>query len=196
MICAMGKRRLFQAVKLTFLALLALLLLASEWPAFGDERYLLKTLVNRRQFDFVVWEAQAITTKARSLLANHQAFLSEEQQKEFVLHYMTLVSQVQQLELELARLFTDPETPDRAVQAQNLQDHLQKIRAQAAARQVLAEAIVQDQVAWALRASGFQVLGQAWPPVLAQMTPLPALLAATTNLILSIDSCLFLASQA
>lgn len=175
----MRKRRLFQALKLTLLALLALLLLAPEWPAFGDERYQLKTLVNRRQFDFVVWEVQSISSKTCSLLANHQAYLNEEQQKDLVQGYMALIAQIQGMEQELATLFTGPDTAERAGLAQGLQERLQQKRAEAAARQPLAEAIVQDQVAWALRESGFQILGQAWPPVLAQMTPLPSLLVVS-----------------
>ncbi len=175
----MRKRRLIQALKFALFAFLALLLLAPEWPAFGDERYQLKTLVNLRQFDFWTWEAQAITTKAQSLLANNQAYLTEAQQKAFVLEFMAHVAQVQQLDGQLTTLLADPDAATRQAEAQALQADLEHARAQVVARQDLAEAIVQDQVAWALRESGFQVLGQAWPPVLAQMTPLPQLLVVS-----------------
>lgn len=178
-ILLMWKHRLLLTLKLTLFALLALLLLAPEWPAFGDERHQLKTLVGLRRFDFVVWEVQAITAKAQTLLANHQAFLPETQQKEFVLDFMARIAQVQQLEWTLTTLLASPDAAARQAEAQELQAALQAARQDTAARQSLAEAIVQDQVAWALRESGFQVLGQTWPPVLAQMTPLPRLLVVS-----------------
>lgn len=172
-------RRLLLALKLAFFTLLALLLLAPEWPAFGDERYQIKTLVKLRQFDFVAWEMQAISGKVQALLANNQAYLTEEQQQEFVLDFMARVTIVQQLDRALADLFASPDAATRQSEAQALQTELALARAQVKARQDLAEAIVQDQVAWALRESGFAVLGQAWPPVLAQMTPLPQLLVVS-----------------
>lgn len=175
----MWKYRLWPALQLSALALLLVLLLAPEWPAFGNPRYQLKTLVQLRQFDFVVWEAQAIASKGRAALANHHAYLSPDQQKEAVLTYMNLIAQAQQVEREMAQLFSSTPAPERKTQLQVLKARLAEVRALAATRQSLAEAIVQEQVAWALRESGFQVLGQAWPPVLAQMTPLPSLLVVS-----------------
>ncbi len=175
----MWKYRLWPALQLSALALLIVLLFAPEWPAFGDPRYQLKTLVQLRQFDFVVWEAQAIASKARAALANHHAYLNPVQQKKVVLDYINLIAQAQQIEQEMTQLFSRTPPSARDAQAQALEARLAETRAQAAIRQSLAEAIVQEQVAWALRESGFQVLGQAWPPVLAQMTPLPSLLVVS-----------------
>lgn len=172
----MRMRRLFLALKFTLFTLLALLLLAPEWPAFGDERYQIKTLVKLRQFDFVAWEVQSISGKVQALLANNQAYLTEGQQKAFVLDFMARIAAVQQLDRALDALLTSPDAAQRQAEAHAMQVELELARAQVAQRQSLAEAIVQDQVAWALRESAFAVLGQAWPPVLAQMTPLPQLL--------------------
>ena len=43
-------------IRLALLLLLALALLAPEWPAFGDPAYRLGLLVNpERRFDYVAW---------------------------------------------------------------------------------------------------------------------------------------------
>ncbi|MCA9932896.1 MAG: hypothetical protein KC415_03175 [Anaerolineales bacterium] len=172
----MLKRRLRYSLQFAFLTALFLLLLTPEWPAFGDEEYRVDALVGLRQFDFVVWEANAIATKVQAVLANEQAYLTEAQQKAFVFDYMAQLAHVQQLERDLANLFTNPDVPDREEQASTLQTELETARAEMRTRQPLTEAIVQDQVAWALRQAGFDVLEQAWPPVLMHMTPLPTLL--------------------
>jgi len=175
----MLRRRLRYGLQFTVFTVLVLVLLAPEWPAFGNQKYQIDALVGLRKFDFVVWEANAFAAKAQAILANEQAYLTEGQQKAFVFAYMDQLTHVLQLERDLADLFTNPDVTDRAEQADALQAELETARAQLVTQQPLAEAIVQDQVAWALQQTGFDVLGQAWPPVMMHMTPLPTLLVVS-----------------
>lgn len=169
-------RRLFRSLKLLLLASFFLLIFTREWPPFGDEFYRITQLVGPRQFDFLTWEVSAIATKASGVLSNSDAFLDEASRKQAVLDYMTLVHQVQQLESQINQIYTDPTEMDAEAATAVLQTELTQKREDLAARQPVAEAIVQDQVSEILVEEGFGMLGQAWPPVMMEMTPLPSLL--------------------
>lgn len=172
----MKKRRLFLWFKLLLLAAFFLLISTREWPPFGDEYYRITQLVGQRQFDFFSWEVGAVVNKASAVLSNNDAFLDEASRKQAVLDYMALVYQAQQLESQINQIYSDPTVVDAEVATAVYQTELTQARAKLADLQPVAEAIVQDQVGQILVDEGFGVLGQAWPPVMMEMTPLPALL--------------------
>ncbi len=169
-------KRLLLWSKLLLVGILCLLTLAREWPPFGDEYYQITQLVGQRQFDFLTWEVNAIGAKAESVLANHDAFLDEASRKQVVLDYLSLIQQSQRLESQINQIYTDPTVIDPAAATAVLQTQLSHLRSQISILQPVAEAIVQDQVGQILVEEEFGVLGQAWPPVMMQMNPLPSLL--------------------
>jgi len=172
----MTTRRLKLWLKLLLLSWLCLLTFTREWPPFGDEYYRITQLVGQRQFDFLSWEVGAIVDKAEGVLANNDAFLDEASRQQTVLDYLSLIQQSQQIEGQINQIYTDPTVADPAAATAVLQTQLSQLRTEISARQPVAEAIVQDQVSQILVDEEFGVLGQAWPPVMMRMTPLPALL--------------------
>lgn len=169
-------RRLFLWLKLLLLGTFCLLLFAREWPPFGDEYYQIIQLVGQRQFDFLSWEVSAIAAKAEGVLANNDAFLDEARRQQTVLDYLALIQQSQQIESEINQIYTEPTVEDPVGATAVLQTQLTQLRSEIGALQPVAEAIVQDQVGQILVEEEFGVLGQPWPPVMMQMTPLPSLL--------------------
>jgi hypothetical protein len=169
-------RRLFLWFKLLLLSTLCLFTFTREWPPFGDEQYRIIQLVGQRQFDFLSWEVRAISAKAEGVLANTDTFLDEATRQQTVLDYLSLIQQSQQIEGEINQIYTDPAVTDPAVATAVLQKQLIELRSKINTLQPVAEAIVQDQVGQILVEEGFGVLGQAWPPVMMQMNPLPSLL--------------------
>ena len=172
----MIRRRLLLWLKLLLVGILCLFTFTREWPPFGDEFYRITQIVGQRQFDFLTWELSSLAAKAEGVLANNDAFLDESSRKQAVLDYMTLIQQVQQLEGEINQIYTDPAVLDPDAATAVRQTQLAQARADLATLQPLAETIVQDQVGTILVEEDFGVLGQAWPPVMMQMTPLPSLL--------------------
>lgn len=170
------RRQFFSAVKLLSFFLLLALLLAPNWPAFGDPRHRLNTIIGLRQFDFLVWEFHAFRAKAVASLANGHAFLDEEARRQVVLDYLVTVRAINWLNWEIERVYTDPQNADPAAASQALQEELAAQRAHMARLQPLAEAIVQEQVGTLLREQGLSLGGRAWPPVLMHMSPLPTVL--------------------
>ncbi len=168
-----------RGIPLLRLALLAalLLLLAPEWPAFGDARFRFKTLVNRDlRFDYVSWTTGALLAKGQALLEAGQHDLTEDTQRAFVLDYLAQIVAAQQAEAAIERAYIDPAVSDPVEATAYLAAEAQALRADIARRQPLAEEIVQEQVAALLVEEGLAMGGAAWPPVLMNMSPLPYML--------------------
>lgn len=172
----MFTRRLVFTLNALLAVALGLLIFARDWPPFGTEEEKLNAIVSQQQFDFLVWEANAFWVKAKAALTGGHLFLDEADRKQLVLDYLALLRRAQELDGQINGLYVDPNVTDPAAASAHLLDELTAVRQQITAVQPLAEAIVQDQVAAVLADEGFDVLRQAWPPVLMHMTPLPTVL--------------------
>ena len=172
----MNWRRWLRAVKLFLLVLVVILLLAPEWPAFADEQYRLREIVGLREFDFLVWESDAFLNKGESALAAGHRYLDSDAQKGVVLEYLQLTHDARQMEYQIQSIFSDPDIDNPDLFSQELQSQLADSRVEIDKKQLLAEAVVQQQVGQILIDEGFEILGQAWPPVLMHVTPLPSVL--------------------
>ena len=161
-----------------FLTLVCLvgLVLAPEWPAFQDQRYRLNTLVGQRNFDFVIWGAQALTTKVEARLTGSDAYLPAATRQQIVLDYLKLIGESRRLNGEIEAIYADAASVDPRTASAARQADLAEVRAQMAQQQPLVESILQEQVSSILVEQGFGVLGATWPPVEMQMTPLPLIL--------------------
>lgn len=158
------------------LALLIILVLAPEWPAFQDEEYQFDAIVGREKFDFLVWEANALGVKGQAFLTAGHTYLTQEQQKGVVLDYLGLLGEVRQQESQINAIFADPAVSDPETAAFDIQKEVMAKRARLLEWQPLAEAVLQEQVATILTEEGFELLNQTWPPVQMHMTPLPFVL--------------------
>lgn len=169
-------RRILTTLKLSVLLLTGTILIGPEWPAFGDEFTQLNAIVGARKFDFLIWEFKAIGVKLEAILSGGHNYLERDSRKEVVLDYLALVGEANSLERQIQDLYSDPDISNPDESSQELQALLQDKRALIERLQPLAEAIVQDQVATVLAEEGFEIMGQAWPPVMMHMSPLPSIL--------------------
>ncbi len=163
--------------RLALLLLLALALLAPEWPAFGATDYRFGALVGPEQrFDYVAWTARALGDKVRGLLNRDVGKLPAAAAQSLVLDYLGQLGRARSLETEIEWAYADPTVADPAAATAAAQSEVDAIRGHLAGRQPAAEAVVQTQVAALLREEGLTVAGQVWPPVFMSMTPTPYLL--------------------
>ena len=163
-----------------FLLMLGLVLVISpEWPVFADEWHQLKRLIGLGEFDFLVWEVEALISKGEAQLAGGQLYLDESTQREIVLNYLQSVGEARQLSNEIALVFADGTVTDPFAAAAPLQSQLDTLRADITQLQPLAESIIQDQIASVLLDEGFGPIGQPFPPVLSRISPLPLLLVVS-----------------
>ncbi len=170
-------RHLRLGILLATLLLLALALLAPEWPAFGDPDYRFQTLIGPdRRFDYVAWTVAALADKAQAVLADSDRYLSPGAAEALVLGYLEQLGRARALEGEIAWVYADPAIADPAAATAAAQNEVDTIRRALAEQQPLVESIVQKQVATLLDKEGLAVGGQLWPPVFMSMTPTPYLL--------------------
>jgi hypothetical protein len=119
---------------------------------------------------------EALWGKLMHSLIAPQRYLSEPDRHDILLDYLELVAEAQRVEWEIYRVYTDPEVNDPDAAAVDLRAQLAELRAAIEARQPLAEAILEEQVACTLAEEGFGALGQEFPPIGAHFTPLPLML--------------------
>jgi hypothetical protein len=172
-------KRFFTFLILIVIGLLFIVVVGPEWPAFQDEEHKLNTIVGQRYYDFLVWEINALALKGEGILTAGHDFLDEEQRKELVLDYLVLLGEVRLQEAEINAIYADPEESGPEEIVRDLQSEVDQKRAQLLEWQPIVESIVQDQVATILVEEGFDVFGQAWPPVLMHITPLPYILVVS-----------------
>jgi hypothetical protein len=172
-------RRVFRTLFYFFVFLCLVILLAPEWSASASEANQLQSIVGLYEYDFLVWESNAFINKGETILSGSQQFLDEQTRKQVVLDYLGLVQQAQQMEGRLNLIYSDPDIQEPALESQDLQSELAQTRITLEEQQLLAESIVQDQVAEILAEQGLEVLGQAWPPVLMHVTQVPSLLVVS-----------------
>jgi hypothetical protein len=169
-------KRTFVLGRLLILALIIVLLLVPEWPAFQDERFRIGTILGQRYFDFLTWGVKAVAAKSEAQLTSGDRYLDDGERRDFVLDYLKQLDSARRLEAQINRIFADPAFDDAVNAASDLQKEVDDLRADLSIKQPVAESILQSQVSSILNEAGFNILGYTWPPVLFQMTPLPLVL--------------------
>ncbi len=146
--------------------------------------------VSAHHFDFIQWEIAAIARKAGQTLFGVHPFMDEAARSQFVRDYMADLATAQRLEAEIDALYTRPDVGDPARASAALRDQRDSLRASLAERQLLAEAILEGQVAAILVEEGFGVAGQLWPPMAMHFSPVPNLLIVSPRDRISFDVAL------
>lgn len=175
----MRLKRLWVFSQLFLLMLGLVLVIAPEWPVFADEWHQLKRLIGLGEFDFLVWEVEAIISKGEAELVGGHLYLDEATRREIVLSYLQRVDEARQVSNEIALLFAESTVTEPFAAAAPLQSQLDILRADVAQLQPLAESILQEQIASVLLDEGFSPIGQTFPPVLSRISPLPLLLVVS-----------------
>jgi hypothetical protein len=133
----------------------------------------LDRILRGEYFDFVTWEAEALTDKLRQELTTPQDYIDDAARKQIVLDYLDLEARINQVESEISRNYTDPEVSDPDAASAEKRAALDQLHVEQAKIQGTAEAILEEQIGSVLEDEGFGYLGEIVPPVRFQFTPLP-----------------------
>lgn len=155
--------------------LLLIVLKGAAGPRLDDIRRI-QLLSQSNRFAFTNWELSALARKVAYGLLAPQRLMDDTESARFVLAYLDNVGTANRLEDSITQAFTDPEVTDPVQATQTQQAELQTLRGQLNQQSPIAEAVLGEQVMWALRQAGFGWLGQLFPPVSGTFTPLPQLL--------------------
>lgn len=168
-----------QQWKLGWALVALLMILASEGPSPSSLDTQIRRELAGDRFDFARWEIGALLDKQLHGLLAPQRYIDEPARESFLLDYLQLIADIQQLNRGIDRTYADPEVADPNALTAELRAQLSKLRSQASARQPVAEAILEEQTATILIESGFGSFGQELPPVSSRFTPLPTLLVVS-----------------
>ena len=125
------------------------------------------------EYDYVRWLATAMSEKSAQAQLNAAQRLSPADQSDVVRRYFELVRELEEMEAQIQRIYTDPSIEDpESSAAAVLRDH-SAVETALADLAPLAESILQAQVTQALDDEGIGFLSQAMPPVLFHSSPLP-----------------------
>lgn len=144
-------------------------------PPF-DSRWQARFFTRSYEFDYVTWTVDAFARKLTHFSTGSAAYLSSQDQKQTVLSYLDLVSQIRRVEGQINQIFANPEIEDPQEASRELRQELEELSQVRIRLAPLAEAVLQGQVSTVLGDMGFGVVGQPIPPVLYRTTPLPVAL--------------------
>ena len=162
------------------LVVAALLLgLAAEGPPPASLDTRASRMLAGEQFDFAGWEAMALLGKLAHVLVAPQRYMDEPARRDLLLDYLRAVADIERLDWEIQRAYTDPQVEDAEATTAEWRARLAGLRAAEETRQPLAEAILEEQTACVLVEEGFGLLSQEVPPVGSHFTPLPLLLVVS-----------------
>lgn len=172
-------RRVFGALRWLVTVVVLALLLRNSTTQFGQPYYALAAHVVDTHFDYIGWELSAISAKAGQAAAGTHGFMTEADRSAFVRAYFTDLAAVQAVEAQINTLYTDPAIADPYAASVALRAERDAARRDLAARQTLAEAILESQVSAVIVDEGFGLGGQLLPPVWMRFTQQTMLLVAS-----------------
>ncbi len=149
------------------------LLLSTSVPRLPDLRARAAMYVDGLTFDFNIWTVRALWFKAQQASMGLPGYLSRVARKQAVDDYFRLTEDALRTEAALNDLYSDPRVTDPQADGALLRARLDALRRDQARVQILAESVLEAQIAAVLAQEGLTFLGQPLPPVLAHITPLP-----------------------
>lgn len=167
---------LWRGFWVVLLATLLLVPIPGMRPDLQDSAFRTLGVARNHLFDFVQWEASALTDKALNTVVSPQRYMTEAERTQFVRDYIQLVYDIHQLEEKVQDIYADPAIADPETASADLRAERDRLRARQQAQQALAESIIQAQIAEVLAEYGFGIGGEVLPPVAIRFTRLPTLL--------------------
>lgn len=158
---------------LLILLLFALVQVRSEYNT-ADPVERVRRYTRWQEFDYVSWTLDALRLKQQQAALNLPRYLTLEQQRQIVLHYLERVERLNQVRSEINAIYADPNLPNPQQAAAALlaeQDALVREINQRLAP--LAESTLQYQLSMVIAELGLGLGGQPIPPPLYHVTSLP-----------------------
>jgi len=139
----------------------------------SDQTEQVRAFTRQIEFDYVNWTLNAIWVKFSEAALGTIGYFSADASRQIVLEYLQLVSQIQQIEMQIRMVYADPGISDPAVKIKPLHQQLDDLFLRYQKIAPLAETTLQSQVSYISDQFNLSLGGQPIPPVLYRSTPLP-----------------------
>lgn len=140
------------------------------------------------EFDYVTWTIEALWQKQLQSSLGVQSRLDAQQQRQIVFDYIRLVSELEQVQGQIAEIFADPGVTNPESTAVELLRLQKDLETQIHIQGGLAEAAIQAQISEVVGRMGLGFAGQPVPPVLYHVTPLPMALIVSPREVIRQDA--------
>lgn len=177
-----------RSAQLTAILLAAVLLLQRSVLEPGDKIEQVRAFTRQIEFDYATWALDALWVKLEQIGLGAADYISEEDQPQIVLDYLDLVVRIQRAEGFLDDYYADPNLVDPEAASLLLRRDLAGLYAQREQQAPLAESIIQSQLGAVVADLGLTIGGQAIPPVLYHVTPLPLALIVSPREVIRQDA--------
>ncbi len=158
---------------LVFIVLAGVILLQRSDVKIENQLEKIRSFTRQIEFDFVTWTFDALGIKLQQMSLGTANYLPQEELSKFVLDYLALNNQIQQVETQIYDIYSNPVISDPKSSSTLLRKQLQDLNIQREALAPLAESILQDQVSEIISDLGLTILGQSVPPVLYHISAVP-----------------------
>jgi hypothetical protein len=125
------------------------------------------------EFDFISWTLNALGVKLGQAALDTPFYLSQPARHEIVVDYFHLIDNILSDEGKLSLIYADPSVKNPAAASSALRTELDRLYTHQRQLAPFAEAVLQEQVSTTLAELSLTTGGQAIPPVLFHITPLP-----------------------
>lgn len=173
---------------LLILLLFTLMQVRSEYNT-ADPVERVRRYTRWQEFDYVSWMLDALRLKQQQAALNLPRYLTLEQQRQIVLHYLERVERLNQVRSEINAIYADPNLPNPQQAAAALlaeQDALVREINQRLAP--LVESTLQYQLSMVIAELGLGLGGQPIPPPLYHVTSLPYALIVSPREVIRQDA--------
>lgn len=165
------KKRIKQLISSLVMAVLLIALITSSAIDPADSLEQIRAFSRIYEFDYVSWTAAALIRKLGQSSINADDYISVQDQRELVLEYLSLRSQVSQLQNELSSLIANPDQGDRAAKEASLREDLELSASRRKDLAPFVESVIQDQLNHALRELDMSLGGFLTPGTLYRSEP-------------------------
>ena len=167
------QRYLKYTIQIIFYSLVFLFILGPASLPLNEPKAKVLAFTLPVEIDYVNWTLVALAVKLSRSPLNTVDYLSGKDQRQIVLDYLALISEIQQAESELSTVYTDPDIEQPEQQAAPIREELERLHTQRDKIGPLAEAVLQEMISVIAAKLGFTAAGQPIPPVMYHSTPLP-----------------------
>ncbi|MHC1784107.1 MAG: hypothetical protein AB9891_15365 [Anaerolineaceae bacterium] len=190
-----GMRKLTNIFRITVILLLAVLILGGSALPPADELEQVRFSTREIEFDYIEWTLDAMMVKMEASSLPIPDYLDPSTQVRFVRETMKLVDQINLTNAAIESIYSDPAIEDPEQAAAPLLKSLEEYKAIMERAAPVTEAIIQGQIGAVLAQCDLTLAGQAIPPVLYHVTPLPLALIVSPRDIIQQDANISLAAD-
>ena len=174
-------------LRLALILIASVFLLGSSNLPPGEPIEKVRAYTRQIEFDFVSWTLNTLRLKLVEASVGTSSFLPDEERRQLVLEYLTLVRQIRDKERELKEVYADPSVTDPHAFSTPVRRELDGLYSYRDQIGPIAEAILQDQISSVVSEIGLSLGGQPVPPVLYHSTPLPLMLIVSPRDVIRLD---------